>query len=220
MHFNSLLIFKKYALEHFQDADKVLEVGAAGFPSEYSKAVNNNSLEWHTLDIGSGFNNASCQNPLHILSQDEYHYPLEDNIFDIVLAGNVIEHVRDIWKWMDELTRITKKGGKVIIICPISWVFHEAPVDCWRIYPEGMKSLMLKSGLTVLLSKFETLEVDYLPKYFPTLPGVSTLPPWGTVSNVLKMKGIYNLVLSKIPLLNKLVIPITVAYDTIGIGKK
>lgn len=220
MHFNSLLLFKKYAAEHFKDVKKVLEVGAAGFPSEYAKCLNHNKIEWHTLDIGSAFNNSSNQNPLHILSHDEYNYPIEDNSFDIVIAGNVIEHVKEIWTWMDELTRITKENGLVIIICPVSWVFHEAPVDCWRIYPEGMNSLMSRSGLKVVLSKHETLEIDYLPKYFPVLPGISTLPPWGTVSTVLKMKGIYNLILSKIPLLKKFVIPITVAYDTIAIGQK
>jgi len=220
MHFNSLLIFQKYATDHFKNVTKVLEVGAAGFPSEYAKCINTDGIEWHTLDIGDGFNNASNQNPLHILSKDEYHYPIENNSFDIVLAGNVIEHVKDIWKWMDELARITRKDGKVIIICPVSWVFHEAPVDCWRIYPDGMSALMAKSGLNVVMSKYETLEIEHLPNYFPVLPGVSTLPPSGKVSKVLKMKGIYNLIFSKIPILKKFLIPITVAYDTIAIGRK
>ncbi|HBK89356.1 MAG TPA: methyltransferase domain-containing protein [Cyclobacteriaceae bacterium] len=220
MHFNSLLIFKKYAVPHFEGATKVLEIGAAGFPSEYAKCVSTQGIAWHTLDIGSDFNNFSHQNPLHLMSPHEYHYPIADNTFDIVLAGNVIEHVKEIWTWMNELARITKPGGKVIIICPVSWVFHEAPVDCWRIYPDGMRALMTHAGLEILVSEFETLEPPYLPKYFPVLPGISTLPPWGKVSSVLKLKGIYNLILSKIPVLRKFVIPITVAYDTIGIGQK
>jgi SAM-dependent methyltransferase len=220
MHHNSLLIFKKYAAVHFQENAKVLEIGAAGFPSEYAKLVKHTSMEWHTLDIGEEFNNFSSRNPLHVVSKNEYSYPFPDNSFDVVLAGNVIEHVKEIWTWMDELARIAKPNGKVIIICPVSWVFHEAPVDCWRIYPDGMTTLMIRSGLSVLVSRFETLEPAHLPPYFPVLPGISTLPPTGRVSVVLRLKGFYNLVLSKIPVLKKFVIPITVAYDTIGIGEK
>jgi SAM-dependent methyltransferase len=221
MHFNSLLLFEKYAREHFKEAKKVLEIGAAGYPSEYAKRLDDlRSIEWYSLDIGTEFNDLSNRNPLHILSASEYDYPIDSNSFDIVLAGNVIEHVKDIWRWMDELTRITKKGGKVIIICPVSWVFHEAPVDCWRIYPDGMKALMTKSGLQVELSTFETLETAHLPRYYPVLPGISTLPPSGKASTVLKIKGKYNLIMSKIPILKKFLIPVTVAYDTIGIGRK
>jgi hypothetical protein len=33
-------------------------------------------------------------------------------------------------------------AGMSSSVNPVSWVFHEAPVDCWRIYPEGMKALL------------------------------------------------------------------------------
>jgi hypothetical protein len=55
----------------------------------------------------------------------------------------------------------------VITINPVSWHYHEAPVDCWRIYPEGMKALADDAGLEVLLSTWESVEFDrmsFLPR--------------------------------------------------------
>ena len=45
------------------------------------------SLGWHTLDIGEKYVGKGHANPLHIVSEDEYHYPIADNTFDIVLSG-------------------------------------------------------------------------------------------------------------------------------------
>ena len=63
------------------------------------------------------------------MSKEEYSYPIEDNAFDIVFSGQLMEHVRNICRWVDELKGITKNNGLIIIISPISWSYHEAPVD-------------------------------------------------------------------------------------------
>ena len=137
MHLNSDLLFKKYLVKYFDSTSKVLEIGPAGYPSHYYKAVNLSGIEWHTLDISSSHSAGGHENPLHIVSKDEYHYPINDEQFDIVLSGQVMEHVKKIWLWIDELKRVTRKNGLIIVISPISWTYHEFPVDCWRIYPDG-----------------------------------------------------------------------------------
>src|SRR5690606_29497337 len=53
------------------------------------------------------------------------------------------------------------------IINPISWHYHEAPVDCWRIYPEGMRALCDDAGLEVLLSTWESVELERLRDVAP-----------------------------------------------------
>ncbi len=40
----------------------------------------------------------------------------------------------------------------------MNWPYHEAPVDCWRIYPEGMKALYEEAGLTMVFGVTECLE--------------------------------------------------------------
>ena len=174
MHLNSELIFKKYGSKHFSENLKVLEIGPSGNPSHYCKLVNNNSI-WHTLDIDTTYLSGGEQNTLHIKSNSEYNYPIDSETFDIVLSGQVMEHVSKIWVWIKELERITKPGGKIILISPISWPYHEAPIDCWRIYPDGMKALVEDfTSLKILLCKQETLEEELImsPEY---IPGTSSL---------------------------------------------
>jgi SAM-dependent methyltransferase len=89
---------------------------------------------------------------------NENEIPLPDSTFDVVISGQVIEHVRQPWRWMAELTRISRPGGLVITISPVSWPYHEAPIDCWRIYPEGMRAILEQVGLTVELCLWDSLE--------------------------------------------------------------
>jgi SAM-dependent methyltransferase len=220
MHLNSKLLFEKYAVEFFNNGNKVLEIGPAGFPSIYFKIVNNSSLLWHTLDIGEGFIDKGELNPLHILSNDEYHYPIEDNTFDIVLAGQVMEHVKSIWRWVDELKRITKPGGHIILVSPISWSYHEAPVDCWRIYPEGMKTLMDEKGLKIKVNLFESLEKEKYLRNIPTIPGISFFDLDGNLPNDIKSKIRMNKMISRVPYFKRFRSPIEVAYDNICVAQK
>lgn len=84
--------------------------------------------------------------------------PASDDTFDLVLSGSVIVHVRRPWQWMEELARVCRPGGVVATVGPVSWPYHEAPVDCWRVYPEGMRALCEDAGLVVEFSACESLE--------------------------------------------------------------
>ena len=153
MHLNSELLFTKYAKEYFKSDMSVLEIGPNTLPSRYYRLVGNRTIRWDTLGLDS-----SRWKHLTYRSKSEYDYPVESNSYDIVLSGQVLEHVKKVWIWMKELSRICKKGGHVITINPISWEFHEVPVDCWRVYPDGMKALYDEAGLKVILSVFEGLD--------------------------------------------------------------
>jgi hypothetical protein len=93
MHENSILLFKKYALPHFVSGIKVLEIGPDGFPSSYETSVGNICHCWDTLDVYT-------DNRLTYTAASEYSFPIADNFYDIVLSGQVIEHVRKIWLWI------------------------------------------------------------------------------------------------------------------------
>jgi len=49
---------------------------------------------------------------------DVFPYPFVDNEFDYVYADNVIEHLEDVVKVLEELHRITKDGATIKIIVP------------------------------------------------------------------------------------------------------
>jgi SAM-dependent methyltransferase len=145
MHTNSNRLFEKYAVSCFQPGMRVLEIGPDLFPSTYRKLLQLADITWDTLDI-------YADPQLTYPKSDVYSFAIPDNTYDIVFSGNVIEHVAKVWRWVPELARITKPGGLVITINPTSWPYHPAPIDCWRIYPDGMQALCDEAGLKVELS--------------------------------------------------------------------
>jgi SAM-dependent methyltransferase len=159
------MIFKKYALPFFKQGYSVLEIGAADNPSTYQRIVGGKAVLWDSLDIaGPNEGNASVHTAPTYIAKSEYSFPIRNDRYDVVLSGQVIEHVRKVWRWMPELARVCKPGGMVITIGPVSWHYHEAPVDCSRIYPEGMKALSEDSGLEVVISEWESVELRSLSR--------------------------------------------------------
>jgi SAM-dependent methyltransferase len=43
------------------------------------------------------------------------HLPLRDGVVDICYSSNVVEHVADPWRMCDEMIRVTRPGGLVVI---------------------------------------------------------------------------------------------------------
>ena len=197
MHPNGVLLFEKYAKPLVQRGRKVLEIGPDTVPSTYNRLCQDLSLVWHTLDISD---NALLTYP----RSREYSFEIPDNSYDIVISAQVIEHVRRPWRWLREVARVVRIGGLVITINPVSWVYHEAPIDCWRIYPEGMTALYEDASLSVLMSRWETLET---PQFRKHTPGIS-----------LEHQSRRRRLISKA--LGRLGFAVEAAYDTITIGRK
>ena len=162
MHPNSTLLCQKYATDYFRDGMRVLEIGPDGFPSTYRQLVAEKKLSWETLDLYR-------DDRLTYTALSEYAFPIADNSYDLVISGQVIEHVRKIWVWMKEVARVCRVGGIVITVNPVSWPYHEAPIDCWRAFPEGMRALYEDSSLDVILSEWGSLEAT---GYRRRLPGL------------------------------------------------
>lgn len=197
MHPNSQMLFAEHALPLFRRGMKVLEIGPDAFPSTYRRATKEEEIEWHTLDLHD--------NPrLTYPRSDPYRFGIPDEAYDVVLSGQVIEHVRKPWKWMPEVARVTKTGGRVVTINPVSWSYHEDPIDCWRAYPEGMKALYEEAGLEVELSRWGSEES---PGYRRYVPGISLVcqPPF--LRRAYKILGLLGL-------------PVERSYDTITVGRK
>jgi SAM-dependent methyltransferase len=164
MHRNSELMFREFAVKHIADELKVLEIGPDKCPSTYQQCCNRLNKQWDTIDLSE--NNKQ----LTFVAETPYKFPINSEAYDVILSGQVIEHVPRIWAWMQEIVRITKQGGLVITIAPCSWPYHEAPQDCWRIYPDGMRALSEDAGLIV---EFITLASLESPDVTHMIPGRS-----------------------------------------------
>ena len=222
MHLNSELLFCKYASPYFKEKCKVLEIGPLGFPSAYQKIINNPAITWHTIDFeGSNFIDTAVSKLTYKL-ESAYHFPVEDESYDIVLSGQVIEHVGKIWMWLKELKRVTKINGIIITINPVSWPYHEAPIDCWRIFPAGIKALAEEVELNVELCLFESLEKEHIlkkdlkSKFIPGQAYNYHISP-NRINALIR----WNKAIRKLPLLRRhFEIPIEISYDTVSILKK
>lgn len=222
MHLNSELLFQKYYSDFFKSGMKVLEIGPSGIPSAYSKIVNNSSIHWDTVDFENTVYINSNTNRLTYTIDNPYSFPIENETYDIILSGQVIEHVQEIWKWMIELKRILKPNGIIFTINPVSWPFHEAPIDCWRIFPSGIEALAEFCDLEILLCLFESEEKNQLierDKSIVTVPGKSF--NYSNSSSKIDRIIKWNRFLNFFPrIVHDFKVPIEVSYDTISILRK
>lgn len=201
MHKNSRLLFEKYAAALFTPASRVLEIGPDRSPSTYRELAGERFAAWDTLDFA-----ARTDVPLTYRTESEYDFPVPSDTYDIVFSAQVIEHVRKPWRWMPELARICRPGGLVITINPVSWHYHESPVDCWRIYPEGMRALSEDAGLEVVVSEWGNIEMGGLNRRLP---------------RVARKQQVLQRLSGVIGMLNAVVkFPVEGAYDTITVARK
>lgn len=49
---------------------------------------------------------------------DKFPYPFKDRQFEVILLDNTLEHVKDIFKCIDELWRISKPNAQILIYTP------------------------------------------------------------------------------------------------------
>jgi len=131
---------------------------------------NSNFLSGSMLDFGCGskpYKNLfkNCQNYLSIdvLSDKEnvkpdifYNgtkLPFADNIFDSILCTEVFEHVEKLDDIINELYRVLKPGGRMIVTTPFMCMEHEMPYDFRRLSFNGLSNLMKKNNFKILASQ-------------------------------------------------------------------
>jgi SAM-dependent methyltransferase len=201
MHKNSTRLFEHYAKPFFKPGMRVLEIGPDREPSTYRSLLDGEFAAWDTLDA---FPRTDVS--LTYLAESEYDFPVPADSYDIVFSAQVIEHVRKIWRWMPELSRVCRPGGLVVTINPVSWHYHESPVDCWRIYPEGMRALSDDAGLDVVLSEWGSMEMQGVERRAPRL---------------VRKQQVFQRLSGLIGMLNATVkFPVEAAYDTITVARK
>ena len=100
--------------------------------------------------------------------------PLADASYDTVLSTHVIEHVREPWVMVEQIARVLRPGGTVILMAPFMYPFHADPYDFFRFSEQGLRSLFERAGLQVeLCSKYggwldiwsETIKQSFLSPY-------------------------------------------------------
>ena len=68
---------------------------------------------------------------------DALHLPFPDGSFDTVLSNQLLEHVREPARLLQEIGRILTPEGHLILTAPHIWGLHEQPDDYFRFTPYG-----------------------------------------------------------------------------------
>jgi SAM-dependent methyltransferase len=75
--------------------------------------------------------------------------PFKDEYFDSILCTEVIEHVFNLPHILEELNRVLKKDGVILITCPFVWNEHGLPYDYARYTRFALQDLLEKRGFTI-----------------------------------------------------------------------
>ena len=68
--------------------------------------------------------------------------PLETSSVGTVLALNTFEHVPRFWRGFEEIYRVLRPDGAVLVSCPFYFRIHNFPSDYWRFSPEALGVLL------------------------------------------------------------------------------
>lgn len=76
--------------------------------------------------------------------------PFGNSEFDSVLATQVFEHVFNPNQFLQEINRVTKKGGLLLMTVPFVWDEHEQPNDYARYTSFGLKHILSENGFEIV----------------------------------------------------------------------
>lgn len=129
--------YKELALQ--VKGGKVLIVGA-GEKIEFYKSIFKESSLVITSDVHLQFR------PDVVF--DIHQIPFKDHTFDLVVAGQVMEHTIRPWVAASELERVVALNGIIQIEVPFAFPYHGAPYDFFRFTFTGMRSLFRLCKMT------------------------------------------------------------------------
>ena len=72
--------------------------------------------------------------------------PFGDRSFETVFSSQVLEHVPEPWRMVEDMARVLKPGGHLILTAPHIWGLHEVPHDYFRFTSYGLQHLARRAG--------------------------------------------------------------------------
>jgi SAM-dependent methyltransferase len=126
------------------EALSILDVGAMDVNGSYRALFDGPRWIYRGADLEAGRN-------VDIVFDDPYHFSeVASGSVDVLVSGQALEHMPKFWLFFLEVFRCLKPGGLCCVIAPAGGYEHRYPVDCWRFYPDGMRSVAEFARLEVL----------------------------------------------------------------------
>lgn len=119
LHPLDLELRRSFAQSHIAAADRVLDLGcgAGNLVGDLQRAA----ASVVGVDVAdAALRRARARHPeiTFLRAEIDGELPLEDNAFDVVWSSEVIEHVADTARWMSEVRRVLRPGGRLLLTTP------------------------------------------------------------------------------------------------------
>ena len=85
-----------------------------------------------------------------IVYYDGRHIPFPDESFDSIICSEVFEHIPNLDEIVDELKRVLKKGGYMVVTVPFAYPEHCIPYDFRRFSSFGIEELAKEHNLSIV----------------------------------------------------------------------
>lgn len=144
MHTNSMLLMRDFRERYLGDLKgcTILDVGARQV-SRQRDSYRDLFYEYQYtgMDIVPGKN------------VDVVGYENLAKVYDVVISGQVMEHVARPWEWMCALAGLFRRY--ICIIAPSRSKEHRYPIDCYRYLPDGMRALFEYAGIVTIEARLD-----------------------------------------------------------------
>lgn len=139
---------EQYLQPHEGEELEILDFGSQELDnqpgSSYHPLFERPSWRYRGLDLVAGAN-------VDLVLTDPFRWEaVADDSVDVVVSGQVLEHVDYFWLTAFEIGRVLRPGGLAALIAPSTGPEHRYPLDCWRFYRDGFASLARYLGFDLL----------------------------------------------------------------------
>jgi SAM-dependent methyltransferase len=178
-----------HQVSQYVDLAGALLLDVGGGPGYFADAFRSAGATYLGLDADAGELSGLGGTPSGVVVGSGMALPVRDGAVDVCYSSNVLEHVREPWRMADEMVRVTRRGGVVVISYTLwfgPWGGHEtAP---WHLlggmrarrrytrvhghepknrYGESLFAVTVRDALR-WLARLEGAEVlDLVPRYHP-----------------------------------------------------
>jgi len=123
--------------ETFNLPEPIIEIGSFQVPGQEEQ------IDLRSLFPGRDYCGVDMRpGPGVDLVADVEDLPLDDGSVGTVIAMNTFEHVRHFWRGFDEIRRVLRPDGALLVSCPFHVMIHNHPSDYWRFTPEAFGVLL------------------------------------------------------------------------------